>query len=262
MKTSKQLSIQVVHPHTLRQGEIEQMCELYLAHHNKDRASCENRIRNGFDLLVLYREKTYNRIVGFNGVKKRIYHSKGFLRPILAIYLGQLFIEKAYRGFNPVQIAVMKVIMKHKLLTPWLKPVIWADALTYKPYLLIAKNSRKFYPHPAEDTPQRFQELMHFLGKKHFAERYDPDTGCVSNEKKLMKAHVAPIYPRLLKNKHIGFYAQKNTGYEKGNGLLIATPFDWGTVWNISKKLFNTWKRQQMKRRRQATQLQPRSTAA
>ncbi|MEL6673002.1 MAG: hypothetical protein AAFR61_12450 [Bacteroidota bacterium] len=248
MLNKKMLHIQITEAKDLHPQEEAQMVDLYLAHHHISREACLKRIQEGFDRLVIFRTHKNGRIVGYNGYKVRTFRAPGFLRPIMAVYLGQLFIEKAYRGSHPVQWSTLKIFLKHKLFRPWYKTVIWADALTYKPYLLIAKNSHSFYPNPEKPTPPAYHMLINYLGMTHYGESYNPASGTVTKQRKLLKDHVAPIRPRLLKNPLIRFYAEKNPGHSKGNGMLVLTDYDWLVMANVVIKVA----KMNMRRRRKA----------
>ncbi|MCI4671594.1 MAG: hypothetical protein MRZ79_25855 [Bacteroidia bacterium] len=236
MKTKKQIRVKIVNPASLSSKQKDQMCAVYLRHHNISKEECLQRITGGFDRIVLFVSKEEGKIVGFNGIRISIFKHEGFRRPVFSLYIGQLFIEKAYRGNHPIQRFLFKIMLRQQLLRPWLKPIIWADSLTFKPYILIAQNNREFYPHPDVETPANYKSFMDFLGTQRYGGNYDPETGCVSKDKKLIKDHVAPIYPRLLENKYIRFYAERNKGYQKGNGMLVCTPWSWDTSIRLFKK--------------------------
>ncbi|RMG23368.1 MAG: hypothetical protein D6730_14620 [Bacteroidetes bacterium] len=251
MTQRKALHISIVPPSAISESEMAQMKSLYLAHHHIAAGACEARIRHGFDQMVLFKDRRTQRIVGFKGIRRSIHRLRGCLRPIMAVYLGQLYVEKAYRNLKPVQKASIRIFLKQKLLRPWYKTLIWADALTYKPYLLMVYNSRRVYPHPEGETPPRYQALMDELGERHYGERYDARTGCVRKDGLLLKPHVAPIVPRLLKNPYIRFYTEKNKGYKQGNGMLVLTDYSWGTMLRVGKKLLKSWWRTQEKKLKQ-----------
>jgi hypothetical protein len=197
---------------------------------------CVERVKSGFDKIVILEKEENQEIVGFFGVRLKFFTRKSFIRPVLALYMGQLYIEKAYRHRHPVHEGVVKLLGKYKILCPWLKIVIWGDALTFKPYLLIAQSFPEFYPHPAKKTPPAFEEMFSYLGKTNYGDQYNQETGCVTKTSKLIKDHVAPIPPRLLKHKYIGFYAQQNQDYKKGHGLLVMGYFSFKAFQIIRNK--------------------------
>lgn len=237
MKKNTSITINITNPALLSSTQLNQMCEIYLKHHNTTHEKCMNRIKSGFDRMVLYIEKISGKIVGFTGIIEKTHRIRGFIRSIYSVYLGQIYIEKPYRSQYPVQRTSLKIFLMKKLFKPWLLPVIWADSLTYKPYLLIATSAKEFYPHPDLPTPPDYKYLMDYLGKKRYGSDYDPITGCIQKKTKLVDENEAPIHDRLLKNKFIRHYKELNIGYENGNGLLVMTPYCWGTALGIMKKL-------------------------
>ena len=230
--------IKVLKPQTLTNIQINQITGIYLRHHHISEEDCQKRIKTGFDKIVVLQKKDDDEIVGFFGVRMKFFMPQPFGRPVLALYMGQLYIEKIYRSHQPVHEGVVRILAKYKLCCPWLKIVIWGDALTFKPYLLIAQNFPEFYPHPDKQTPDSFQQIFDYLGKVNYGSQYDEETGCVTKTSKLMKDHVAPIPPRLLRHKYIGFYASKNKDYKKGHGILVMGHFSFKAFINIAKKAY------------------------
>jgi len=237
MSTSKSIRVSLVRPGSLNADQVTQMVNIYLAHHYMEREACEKRIRQGFDRMALFICKQQNRIVGFNGMRIRTQRAKGFLRPIKTLYLGQMFVESAYRGMHPIHKACKKALLPVLLTQPWYKVVVWGDALTYKPYLLIAHTAKTYFPHPKQEMPERYLRLRDYLGSSNYGENYVQETGCVRKDRLLIKEDVAPIHPRLRKNELINFYAEQNTHYEQGHGLLVMMDFDWKALSNIVQKI-------------------------
>lgn len=226
MSRQQSLIIKIISPESLTDAQVDRMCELYVPHHNISFEKCQSRIRSGFDQLILYISSSQNRIVGFNGIRKRIHKVSGFIRPVLAVYLGQIYIDACYRGQHPLHAAMLKLMLREKLLRPWYKPVIWADSITYKPYLLVARCTKEFYPGPDAPTPLAYQNLIQHLGETYYPDTFDPETGRVIKPANLMKEHVAPIKKNHLRKPYIKFYAEANPGYTKGDGLIMTFPFN------------------------------------
>ena len=231
------LIIKIVAPGSLTSAQVQRMCELYVPHHNISTEDCTRRIQSGFDQIILYISPTKGEIVGFNGIRKRIHKVQGFLKPVLAVYLGQLIIDNNYRGQHPLHAAMLKLMVREKFLRPWLKPVVWADSITYKPYLLVARCTKEFYPGPDAPTPPAFQNLIQHLGETYYPETFDPATGRVIKPANLIKEHVAPIKANHLRKPYVRYYAEANPGYIKGDGLIMAFPFSWENTIFIAKQL-------------------------
>jgi len=243
MKNSKSITVKVYTSNTLPNHVVEQMCEIYLAGHRISREKCEERIRSGFDRMAVFFSVVSGKVVGFNGIRLTRHKGMGFGRPILAAYLGQMYVEKAYRGQNPIQMAMAHTMFRFKLLTPWQKTIIWGDTITYKPYMLIANNSDIFFPRPEVETPQNYQNLIDDLGVSHYDDRYMPETGCVRKDSTLVMEAEAPIPARFLANRFIKFYTERNSGYQQGNGMIILMSFTWKAWMKLIKKVYaNRWK--------------------
>lgn len=236
MSRQQSLRIKIISPESLSDSQIQRMCDLYVPHHHISYEKCEHRIRAGFDRIILYISPN-GEIVGFNGIRRRIHKVKGFIRPLKAIYLGQLYIDGTYRGQHPLHSAMLKLMVPDKFLRPWLKPIIWADSITYKPYLLVARCTKEFYPGPDAPTPQAFQNLIQHLGKTYYPDTFDSESGTVIKPANLIKEHVAPIKQAHLRKPYIRYYAEANPGYMQGNGLIMAFPFNWKNTIFITKQL-------------------------
>lgn len=243
MKNSKSITVKIFKPEMLSTHVVNQMCDIYLESHHIDRKKCEKRIREGFDRMAVFFSAISGRVVGFNGIRLTRHKGMGFGRPVLAAYLGQMFVEKAYRGQHPVQMAMIHSMFRLKVTQPWQKTIIWGDAITYKPYMLTANNSYTFFPHPEVETPQSYQNLIDELGFSHYGERYMADSGCVRKDSTLVMEAEEPIPPRFLANKFIKFYTERNCGYRQGNGMIIMMNFSWKNWLRLVRKVYsNRWK--------------------
>ena len=54
--------------------------------------------------------------------------------------IDSIYIEEDYRNKNLIQKAIMKLIVKTKLIKPFARIYLWADLLSFKGYLLQAKS--------------------------------------------------------------------------------------------------------------------------
>lgn len=233
------MKVRILRPAKLSPTQIDQMCDLYLANHHIDRHSCEERITSGFDRIALFLCANSGRVVGFNGMRIKKHRALGFARPIRSLYLGQMYVEPSFRGKHPIHKVCVSALWPVLLFQPWYHNIIWGDALTYKPFLLIAHTASTYFPHPETRTPAHYRALIDHLGHTNYGQQYDSVTGCVVKPKKLVKEHVVPLDRRLLKNPLIRFYAEKNANYQQGHGLLVMMDFSWAEVrtilWKITK---------------------------
>lgn len=257
MNTSKAMKVRILRPTQITPSQIDQMCDLYMANHNIDRLPCQNRITSGFDRIALFLCSQSGRVVGFNGMRIKKHRAKGFLRPVRSLYLGQMFVEPSFRGKHPIHKVCTAALWPVLLFQPWYRNIIWGDALTYKPFLLIAHTASTYFPNPETEIPGRYKDLMDYLGNTHYGENYNSATGCVTKEKKLLKEHVVPLDHRLLRNPLIKFYAEKNARYREGHGLLVMMDFTWSEVFSILWKLSKNSRKQLVEKSQLAPLLRP-----
>jgi hypothetical protein len=244
MKNAKSISVKIFRPKNISNDIVDQMCAIYLEAHHIDHKKCEQRIRKSFDRMAVFFSVATGKVVGFNGIRLSKHRGMGFFQPVLAVYLGQMFVEKKYRGQHPIQMAMIHTLFSHKIIKPWQKTIIWGDAITYKPYMLIANNSDTFFPHPQVETPKPYKKLIDSLGFTHYGPRYMPETGCVRKDGTLVMESEEPIPARFLQNKFIKFYTERNAGYQEGNGMIIMMHFTWKVWMNLVKKVYaNRWKK-------------------
>lgn len=237
MNTPNTMQVRILRPTKLSPAQIDQMCDLYMANHHIDRTPCQQRITSGFDRIALFLCKETGRVVGFNGMRIKKHRIEGFVRPVRSLYLGQMYVEPSFRGKHPIHKVCTAALWPVLLFQPWYRNIIWGDALTYKPFLLIAHTANKYFPNPEKRTPGRYRDLFDHLGETHYGEKYDAATGCVIKDKKLLKEHVVPLDQRLLRNPLIRFYAEKNIHYRQGHGLLVMMDYTWSEVFAILRKI-------------------------
>lgn len=257
MNNPKTMQVRILRPDKLSPAQIDQMCDLYMANHHIDRTPCQQRITSGFDRVALFLCSQSGRVVGFNGMRIKKHRASGFLRPIRSLYLGQMFVEPSFRGKHPIHKVCTAALWPVLLFQPWYRNIIWGDALTYKPFLLIAHTANTYFPNPEAKTPERYKNLIDHLGETHYGENYDAASGCVTKEKKLLKEHVVPLDHRLLRNPLIRFYTQKNAHYQEGHGLLVMMDFTWSEVFSILWKITKSSRKRLIEHSQLALLLRP-----
>jgi hypothetical protein len=210
---------------------VERLWALYSPQHNVTREFFESRL-DGFERVALFRARTDRHVVGFTGVRMRDVVSGS--RRCRTVYFGQTYIADGYRGQQTIPRTVTRLLLTERVMAPRMPWFFWCDALTYKPYLVMARNLDRFYPHPTMATPPDVQELLDRLGEVYYPGSYDPKTGVVAKDQARLKEHVAPIGERESRDPFIRFYARRNPGHASGNGLLITCPM---TLENLASYL-------------------------
>jgi len=87
---------------------------------------------------------------------------------------------------------------------------------TYKPYLMVQLH-RECYPHYAKEAPEEVKQIAEeFAGAVSWQDdSYDRDTFVLRRRIGVIKEHVAPISDRDLRNPHIKFFNERNSGWRE-----------------------------------------------
>ena len=151
------MTIDMPAPGVLGAMDVEAMWAIYAPNHHVSRSFFEERLR-AFDRIALFREGKSRRIRGFTGV--RIREIDVAARRYGTLYFGQSYIEKAFRGKNLIQRTVVRLMATLRARSPRTPWFLWSDALSYKPYLVMARNLAAVYPHPEKPTPPDVAVLL------------------------------------------------------------------------------------------------------
>src|SRR5262245_15671296 len=162
----------------LDRAAIDEMWRLYAPHHNTTYDDFVDKMQRRLDQTVLFRDRATGELVGFTGLCARRFTLDGGRR-VSAMYVGQTYIEPAYRGHNLVQRTVIRTMIPPALARPWEPLFYWSNCLSYKPYLLAARNLKAYYPSPDWPTPPLVRELIDALGETYYGHHYDPAQGVV-----------------------------------------------------------------------------------
>lgn len=216
MKNSIQVSIST---NELNENTLEAMWQVYRGYYNYSYEYFMNRIdtNNYFSFYTID-----GRIIGFTGLRINRTEVKG--RQCLLIYFGQTVIDKAYRGNSLIPRTACKLLLHYWKDLLLGRLYVWADTLTYKAYMVFAKNLSEYYPSYQSKTPNHVQELLHFVGKEYYEENYCTATGTIKKEKLLVNDASMMIDQQKERDLDALFYASANPKYIEGHGLLTVAP--------------------------------------
>ncbi len=230
------MEILLLPPNAIFRREVEEMWALYGPHHNVLRPHFEARLL-GFAQVAVFREE--GRIAGFTGVRFRRFVVEG--SPCQTIYFGQTFLDPSARGRQLIQRTVTRLFLTERARSPLVPWFFWSDALSYKPYLVMARNLDLFFPHPTLPTPPRIRALLDRIGEAYYPGLYDPSSGTVRRPEARLKEHVAPISEQDLSDPFLRFYAQKNPGHAAGHGLLVLCPMTLHNLLSYLRRRLVRW---------------------
>ena len=164
---------------------------------------------------------------------KKVTTDKGAFQ---TLYIGQTVIRDEYCRKSLMSGTCCWIFIKHVLANPFTTLYVWCDALTYKPYLLIANSLKRYYPSRHEATPEHVKALRNELGAHYYSTNYNPKNGTVRKPFNAISDKTVTIKEKHLLKPDIHFYAQKNPDYKDGHGLVIMAPITLRNLFFLLKK--------------------------
>lgn len=204
---------------------MEGLWEVYEQSYNVPKSSFLEK-KKTIDLYAVYKDGA--RVIGFTGIRYRTIHVE--LKKYKGLYIGQTAILSEYRGMKLMQRTVIKMLKRHFLKAPHHKLIIWNNALTYRPYLVMAKGLKNYYPHPDREECQHRKAIQDAIGHSYYGDSYNPNSGIVNKPENIMQEHERLLSEKELSDKHIAYYLQKNPMVKHGHGMICYAD---GSVGNL-----------------------------
>jgi hypothetical protein len=197
------------------------MWRLYAPHHNVEQVEFDEKLAS-IDEMALFASRRGGSLVGFCGLRF-LALNLGSER-IATFYMGLTFIDRAWRSHGLIQRMVVQ-----RMLVPWVSPrfdrvYFWSDCLTYRPYLIMARNLREFYPSRERETPPHARAVIEALGRTYYGDNFDAGRGTVLKQLPRLKAHEREVTSEDLADPDIRFYMDLNGNYLRGDGLIAICP--------------------------------------
>jgi hypothetical protein len=217
MKNSK---IQVsITGNQLSEEVKEEMWQVYHKYYHYSREYFMQRIeRNNY--FSFYRSE--GRIIGFTGL--RINRTSVGQKECLLIYFGQTIIDKAFRGKALIPRTATKLCLRYWKDILLGRVYVWADALTYKAYLVFAKTIAEYYPTYKRSMPKHIKQLIQFVGVEYYGNTFNEATGTITKDQLLVNDPCTKIKLSETRDKDVRFYLEANENYTLGHGLITMAP--------------------------------------
>ena len=146
-------------------------------------------------------------------------------RIVTIIFTSSVVIDERFRGRHLIIKTGLRILLRTKLRHP-LRPVFWLfDTFSYKSYLLLPRNLRKFWPRRDQPTPADVASFMAGLAQQRYGADWRPETGVVSHfgQKRLLPS-AAPVDAAALSDPDVRFFDQVNPGHRDGDRLVCLAP--------------------------------------
>ena len=199
-----------------------QMWSLYAPHHYTDRTEFEERLST-LDEIALFTRRHDRALIGFCGLRYRTVELEDVGR-VATFYVGLSYVEREWRSTALTQRMVVRRVLGPLLSPRFRRVYFWADCLTYRPYLAMARNLIEYYPSRTQVTPDEVREVITTLGRTYYGDSFDEKRGTVRKDARRIKEHEAVISAADLRDPDIGFYRERNRDYDRGDGLIAICP--------------------------------------
>lgn len=175
-------------------------------------------------------------LVGFTGIRDHFFRLDK--RKYRAVYFGQTVIDRNFRGKSLIQNTVIRLLLRHFFGFKRSKLIIWNDSISYRPYLVMAKNLKSYYPNMAATSKAEHEHLRirDLLGEHYYHSDYSPNTGTVKKFKSTLEEKELVLSEKDLSEPYIHYYVSKNPDFVHGHGLITFCPANFSNLFFYLKK--------------------------
>ncbi|MCB0636351.1 MAG: hypothetical protein KDC54_07020 [Lewinella sp.] len=212
--------------------EREAMWQLYAPFYHYSRESFMDRIAGNTHYALYWRA---GELVGFTGLRLQDMRIDGRLH--FLVYFGQTVVAPEVRGQGLINRTGWLLFRRYwrSILTK--KAYFWADALSYRAYLVFAKNLREYYPSVRQAMPPEVRQVRDYLGAQYYGDAFCAVTGTIRKPAYLIRDHRVRIEAVKLADADIRYFAEANPRHEEGRGLLTLAPMHLGNFLSVGWKV-------------------------
>jgi len=166
-----------------------------------------------------------------------IYTEKFRGRRLAVINTSHVLIRENWRGRNLIQKLGFRIFLATRLRYP-LRPIYWFfDTFSYKSYLLLPRNFRRFWPRHDEPTPEPRTALIDQLATHLYGPAWRPARGiAVRSGQKRLRTTAAPLALTAESGRDLRFFAAANPGHAEGDMLVCLCPLTLGNWLSVARR--------------------------
>jgi len=175
---------------------------------------------------VLIRRRKSEELVGFGGVQILELACAGKLRTV--IFPGDTLFDPKVRGKSLIQTLGFFYYLEARLRHPG-RPIYMAyGTFSYKSYLMLRRNFRRYWPRPEAAMPIKERDFLLTVGQRTYGKicRIEADAIIVQASKRLHE-HVAAIDSSLLADPDVRYFRERLPDFGEGRALLCLVPLAW-----------------------------------
>jgi hypothetical protein len=146
-------------------------------------------------------------------------------RPVTALFSGDTIIAREHWGDPALSHAWGRLALQ--LMDVPGRELYWLLlSKGYKTYRFLPVFFREFYPHPERPMPPERKAVLDVLARRKYPRDYDDAAGVVraNADHDRLRAGVADVTPERLRDRFVGFFAERNPGHARGDELACLAP--------------------------------------
>lgn len=158
-------------------------------------------------------------------------------RRVAVINTSHVLIRENWRGRNLIQKLGFRTFLATRLRYPFL-PIYWFfDTFSYKSYLLLPRNFRRFWPRHDAPTPEARAALIDQLATHLYGPAWRPSRGiAVRSGQKRLRTEAAPLAVTADCCPDIRYFATANPGHAEGDMLVCLCPLTLGNWLSVARR--------------------------
>jgi hypothetical protein len=166
-----------------------------------------------------------------------IYTDKFRGRRVVVINTSHVLIRENWRGRNLIQKLGFRTFLATRARFPF-RPIYWFfDTFSYKSYLLLPRNFRRFWPRHDEATPEPRAALIDQLATHLYGPAWRPARGiAVRSGRKRLRMTAAPLAMDAEATPDIRFFAAANPGHAEGDMLVCLCPLTLANWLSVARR--------------------------
>ena len=202
-------------------SEVDRLRELFVCHYDRvDPEAFDSDLREK-DWVLELRDRR-GTIRGFTTMK--LYDQIVGGRRVRAVFSGNTIIDPAFWGEQALVRTFCRFMAQLKHAEPQL-PLYWYLICSgYRTYMFLPLFFRRFYPHFQEPAPVE-QELAEHFGRLKFPDEYRDGVVHVLEPRECLRSELAEPPESKLRNPHVRYFLETNSGYRRGNELVCMAEF-------------------------------------
>jgi hypothetical protein len=160
--------------------------------------------------------------------------------PVRSIYSGDTIVDHRFWGQQALPAAFLRLAGHCRSVSPDM-PLYWYLLVTSKrSYRFRWVYFESFFPAHDRATSERDKALLDLFTGERFGELYDPGRGVVvfPQSQGYLRTGWVEIPEKVRDKPDVRFFADRNPGYVRGDGLSVMTELTWGNLKQFAKPPF------------------------